>query len=190
MKRKFHYAYVMLAACCLVQGGTLGVIHNCRGIFYGPICRDLGVGQGSFTFYMLFFGLFSCIMLPFAGRVFHRVNIRWLLCGASVIFAGSVMVQAAFQSLAAFYAAGAVQGLTGAYLLFYPVPVLLGNWFRKGRGAAIGFAAATSGLAGAVMSPIGAAMISAWGWRTAAVAFGVISLLMAAPASFLLYLRP
>ena len=50
MKRKFHYAYVMLAACCLVQGGTLGVIHNCRGIFYGPICRDLGVGQGAFTF--------------------------------------------------------------------------------------------------------------------------------------------
>ena len=190
MNRKIHYAWVMLAACCLLQGGTLGVIHNCRGIFYGPICRDLGVGQGSFTFYMLFFGLFSCIMLPFAGRVFHRVNIRWLLCGASVIFAGSVMVQAAFHSLAAFYAAGAVQGLTGAYLLFYPVPVLLGNWFRKGRGAAIGFAAATSGLAGAIMSPIGAAMISAWGWRTAAVAFGVISLLMAAPASFLLYLRP
>lgn len=190
MNRKFHYAYVMLAACCLVQGGTLGVIHNCRGIFYGPICQDLGVGLGSFTFYMLFFGVFSCIMLPFAGRVFHRVNIRRLLCGASVVFAGSVMAQAAFHSLAAFYVAGAVQGLSGAYLLFYPVPVLLGNWFRKGRGAAIGFAAATSGLAGAIMSPIGAAMISAWGWRTASVAFGVISLLMAAPASLLLYLRP
>lgn len=190
MKKKIHYAYVMLAACCLVQGGTLGVIHNCRGIFYGPICRDLGVGLGSFTFYMLFFGLFSCIMLPFAGRVFHRVNIRWLLCGASVIFAGSVMLQATFQSLTAFYVAGAIQGLTGAYLLFYPVPVLLGNWFRKGRGAAIGFAAATSGLAGAVMSPIGAAMIASWGWRAASVALGLISLLMAAPASWLLYLRP
>ena len=190
MKKKIHYAYVMLAACCLVQGGTLGVIHNCRGIFYGPICEDLGVGLGSFTFYMLFFGLFSCVMLPFAGRVFHRVNIRWLLCGASVIFAGSVMLQAAFHSLVSFYVAGAVQGLTGAYLLFYPVPVLLGNWFHKGRGAAIGFAAATSGLAGAIMSPVGAALISGWGWRATSVAFGLISLLMAAPASFLLYLRP
>lgn len=190
MKRKIHYAYVMLAACCLVQGGTLGVIHNCRGIFYGPICQDLHFGLGAFTFYMLFFGIFSCIMLPFTGRVFHKVNIRWLLSGASVIFAGSMMLQAAFHSLASFYVAGAIQGLTGAYLLFYPVPVLLGNWFQKGRGAAIGFAAATSGLAGAVMSPIGAAMIEAWGWRAASVAFGMISLLLAAPASFLLYLRP
>ena len=190
-KKKIHYAYVMLGACCLVQGGTLGVIHNCRGIFYGPICEDLGFGLGSFTFYMLFFGIFSCFMLPFTGRIFHKVNVRLLMGTASVIFAGSMMIQAAFDSLAAFYIAGAIQGLSGAYLLFYPVPVLLGNWFQKGRGAAIGFASAMSGLLGAVMSPIGAAMIEAWGWRAASLAFGLISLLLAAPASFLLlYLKP
>ena len=191
MRNKIHYAYVILAACCLVQGGTLGVIHNCRGIFYGPICEDLGFGIGAFTFYMLFFGIFSCIMLPFTGKIFHKVNVRLLMGVASVVFAGSMMIQATFDSLMSFYIAGAIQGLSGAYLLFYPVPVLLGNWFQKNRGAAIGFASAMSGLAGAVMSPIGAAMIAAWGWRTASLGFGLVSLLMAAPASFLLlYLKP
>ena len=32
-KPHIHRAWWMLVGCCLLQGGTLGIIHNCRGIF-------------------------------------------------------------------------------------------------------------------------------------------------------------
>lgn len=51
---RVHRAWWMLIGCCLLQGGSLGIVHNCRGIFYAPVIEDLGFGMGAFTFYVLF----------------------------------------------------------------------------------------------------------------------------------------
>lgn len=48
--RKIHPAWKMLVGCCLLQGGSLGVIHNCRGIFYDPVIESLDFGMGAFSF--------------------------------------------------------------------------------------------------------------------------------------------
>ncbi|MBR0172211.1 MAG: hypothetical protein IJQ21_05420, partial [Lachnospiraceae bacterium] len=74
-----HKAWAMLAGCCLIQGGSLGLIHNCRGIFYDPVINDLGFGMGAFSFYVLFFGVCSCLVLPVVGRIFDRIDERILL---------------------------------------------------------------------------------------------------------------
>ena len=52
---RIHRAWWMLIGCCLLQGGSLGIIHNCRGIFYDPVIEDLGFGMGAFSFSILFF---------------------------------------------------------------------------------------------------------------------------------------
>ena len=35
--------------CFLIQGGLLGIISNCRGIFYDPVCAELGIKLGKLT---------------------------------------------------------------------------------------------------------------------------------------------
>ena len=40
-KNRLHYAWFILAGCCILQGATLGLINNCAGVFYSPICREL-----------------------------------------------------------------------------------------------------------------------------------------------------
>ena len=98
---RIHRAWWMLIGCCLLQGGSLGIIHNCRGIFYDPVIEDLGFGMGAFSFYILFFGVCSCFVLPFVGKLFRRIDSRILLGGASLVFSGTVFVMGFFQTDAA-----------------------------------------------------------------------------------------
>ena len=99
---RIHRAWWMLIGCCLLQGGSLGIVHNCRGIFYAPVIEDLGFGMGAFTFYVLFFGVCSCIVLPFVGTLFRRIDSRILLGGASLVFSGTVFAMGFFRTLPAF----------------------------------------------------------------------------------------
>ena len=41
-RKKIHYAWFILAGCCIMQGASLGLINNCSGVFYSPVCQDLG----------------------------------------------------------------------------------------------------------------------------------------------------
>ena len=185
-EKRIHRAWGMLAGCCLLQGGSLGLIHNCRGIFYDPIIRELGFGMGAFTFYVLFFGACSCLILPVVGKLFARYDSRLLLGGASFVFAGSAFCMGLFRTLPAFYIAGAFQGLAGAFLMFFPAPYILGNWFKKKTGLAVGISAAVSGFVGVVGNPLGNAIIERFGWRIGYFVFGAVSLLMMLPVSVLL----
>lgn len=188
---KIHRAWIILVGCCLLQGGSLGIIHNCRGIFYTPIIDDLGFGMGAFSFYVLFFGLCSCLILPFMGKLFARFDCRVLLGGASAVFAGTVIAMGFFNTLPAFYIAGAIQGISSGFIMFFPAPLILGNWFKEKTGLAVGISAAFSGLAGVVGNPMGSAVIEHFGWRVGYWFMGGLSFLMMVPVSlFLLRLRP
>lgn len=183
---RIHRAWWMLIGCCLLQGGSLGIIHNCRGIFYDPVIEDLGFGMGAFSFYILFFGVCSCFVLAFVGKLFRKVDSRILLGGASLVFSGTVFVMGFFRTLSAFYIAGAIQGFASAFLMFFPAPYILGNWFHKKRGLAVGLSAAFAGLAGVLGNPLGNAIIRTFGWRTGFFSFGLISLVMMFPVSVFL----
>lgn len=190
-KTKPHKAWLMLFGCCMLQGGSLGLIHNCRGIFYAPIIEDLGFGMGAFTFFLFFFGICSCAILPFISRFFKRIDSRLLLGGASAVFAGTVILMGFFNTLPAFYIAGAAQGVAGAFLLYYPVPLILGNWFKERLGFAVGASSSISGLVGAIANPLGSAIIERFGWRVGYWAMGGLSFVMLVPISvFLLRVRP
>ena len=143
--------------------------------------------MGAFTFFVLMFGVFSCVILPFMGKLFSRYNIRWLLSIASIVFSGSVIAMGFFNTLPAFYIAGAVQGLSGAFLLFYPAPLILGHWFKKKTGLAVGISSAFSGLAGIVGNPVGNAVIEQFGWRAGYFFLGAVALVMLLPVSAFLY---
>ena len=52
-KNRLHYAWFILAGCCILQGATLGLINNCAGVFYSPICKELGFELGKLTMYRM-----------------------------------------------------------------------------------------------------------------------------------------
>lgn len=119
-----HYGYIIVACCCLIMGVDIGLTFSCAGIFYRPVSESLGVSVGSFGIYMSIMYITSTLMLPYAGRLIERYSARWLLTGSSALM-GLVFVSMAFySSLWEFYVAGAVLGLTLAFLLYISFPLL------------------------------------------------------------------
>ena len=47
-KNRLHYAWFILAGCCILQGATLGLINNCAGVFYSPNVPDALLHQFCF----------------------------------------------------------------------------------------------------------------------------------------------
>ena len=85
-RKKIHYAWFILAGCCIMQGASLGLINNCSGVFYSPVCQDLGFEMGKFTFYRMLYSISSALVLPFVAKSFQKLDVRAVISAAAVVF--------------------------------------------------------------------------------------------------------
>ena len=88
MGKKLHYAWLILAGCCILQGASLGLINNCAGVFYSPVCEELGFEMGGFAFYKTLFSISSALALPFVAKSFRKMDVRLVISAAAVVFGG------------------------------------------------------------------------------------------------------
>ena len=190
-QNRSHRPWKIVAGCCCIQGSVLGLLVNCRGLFFEPVCADLGFNIGGFTAYGLFYGLACVIAIPTAAKVLERYDLRVTLTLSSVFMA---LVQALFGSFTRqwhWYAAAALQGMASAFLFSLTTPLLINNWFTQKRGMMLAITGMSSGAVAAIMNPIGSMVIEQLGWRAGYRFFGLLFLLMTLPATiFWLRLRP
>lgn len=183
---KFHYGYVIVACCCLMMGINTGLTFSCAGIFYQPVSQSLGVPVGEFGIYMSVIYVTSALMLPLAGKMLERGSARRLFSLNSllmgIVFAG--MSQA--TSIWHFYIAGAILGITLAFLLYLSFPTLVNRWFHTRVGMMIGICSAASGIGGVVFNPIAGWIITNFGWRIGYGSFALIIIAVVTPLLALL----
>lgn len=180
-QRGVHYGFVIVLCCCLMMGINVGLVFSCAGIFYEPVSRSLGVPVGEFGLYMSIMYVSSTLMLPLAGRMLERGNGRLLFTASSALMGGALLLMALADSLWQFYLAGAILGVTLAFLLYLSFPTLVNRWFRKKVGLMIGVCSAASGVGGMLFNPMAGWIMGEWGWRWAYGAFAVIVLLVVTP---------
>ena len=160
--RRLHPAWLILIACCFLQAGGMGTINNAAGIMVPAVLGDLQFSQGSFMLYFTIQGLCMTAALPVAGKLLPKVSMRVLVSVG--------MVAAA---------------LAAAFAFLLPAPVMIGNWFKKKAGLAMGIAMACSGIGGAVMNPLGGALIQSLGWRPTYAVLALIAAVLVLPFSLL-----
>ena len=181
-----HYGYVIVFCCCLIMGIDVGLPMSCAGIFYQPVSEELGVTVGKFGLYMSFNFLASTLMLSIAGKMMERFSARLLLSLSSIVLGLTFVAMGFFNAVWQFYIAGGVTGATLAFLLYLSFPTLLNRWFRTRVGFFIGVCSAASGIGGILFNPVGAWLITNYGWRTTYGIFGAIVLLVVTPIIALL----
>jgi MFS family permease len=81
----------------------------------------------------------------------------------------------------AFYLLNAIGYVCGGPL---PNQVLLSQWFKEGRGKAMGFAYLGIGIGGALVPWLSYWMVQWWGWRGALRGLGVLIILLAWPMAY------
>ena len=187
--KKIHYAWLILAACCVMQGIGIGIIANCAGIYYSPICQELGFSMGELTFYKTLSGIFSILSLSLAPILFRKMDVRALAFVLILVAGGCNFLMAFGTELWHWYLLGILQGCTlTAFSHFLPVTIL-NNWFNEKIGFAMGLSCAASGGLGMVMSTQLTRVIEQYGWRASAMLNGAVCVGLAAPFVLLVLRR-
>lgn len=190
-RKKIHYAWFILAGCCILQGASLGLINNCAGVFYSPVCEELGFEMGAFSSYRMIYSVCSALALPFVAAALRKFDVRLVLSAAALVLGVCNIAMGSFHALWQWYVSGVIQGTASAFLCMLPAPILLNNWFHEKNGTAVGISAAFSGLMGMIGSSSLGFMIPACGWRMSYVVIGIASMSCILPVSlFILRYRP
>lgn len=187
-KGGLHPAWLIFAACFMLNASTMGIVDNTYGLFYAPVCTAFGWKLSPFTAQRIFFGLSAAVAQIFVEKVYRRFPMKAVMGISQIGYAATAAAFGLQNSLAGFYILSVIQGICGAFVLYLPVPMLLNNWFVKNRGLALGLSASATGLFGAIVSPLLNSIIQSAGWRVGYFVRGALALVVGLPL-VLLFVR-
>ena len=82
---KMHYAWWIMIASAAIYAASVGIIVSCAGLLYRVVAQDFGVGVSEISLYTSIMYLTVTILLPFAGKVLKKFDIRYILTVAGII---------------------------------------------------------------------------------------------------------
>lgn len=185
--RRFHYAYLVVAACIVITFVPCAMVLSCAGIFFTPVSSYFGVPTGTFSLYFSIVNLTLTLALPFGGKLLERIGARILFSACVAIDGAALVAMSFFTEVWQFYIAGVFLGVGVGPLVWLAVPTLVNAWCVKRVGFFVGLCMAFTGIGGVVFNPVGTALIGMGpeGWRMGYLVFGVIILAVALPVAFL-----
>lgn len=143
------------------------------GAFFEPMAAEFGSGSGatSAVFSITAFCYFA--LGSVSGWATDRVGPRpVLLVGAVALGAGLVLTAQVDELWLGYLSYGLGVGV-GVACGYVPMVAVVGAWFERRRGVALGVAVAGIGVGTLVVAPLAALLIDAVGWRTTFVWFGI-----------------
>lgn len=173
----FYYGWVIVANTVAVSFSTRTVMAVATlSVFVVPMTEQLGWSRGLFSGAVSLGGLCAVVVTPFVGRWIDRygsgtlIAVSSLLTGACSIGLSVVSVPWAFYSL---YVPGR---MVFAGPLELSIPTAVSNWFIRRRPLGLAIEAVSKGSGLAVMPLAVQLIIGEWGWRSAWVAMGLLTL--------------
>lgn len=187
---KVHYAWIVLVGCCSLTAG-MGLLLNTGGQWFMVVTEELGVSVSQLSLYFTVQGLCMAATAPFVGKILPKANTRLLLTGCYTVCILAVAAMSQFTEVWQWYIAGGVLGVAGCFVFLIPGPIIIGNWFVKKAGFAIGIAMCFSGVAAAIWNPVVAALIASVGWRMAYLITAAVTAVVVLPCTlFLIKFKP
>ncbi len=124
------------------------------------------------------------------GFLADRIPTRTICLTGAVVLATSLIVAASATALWQFYTIFFIAGAIGGGALFAPVIALVGGWFQKGAGLAIGIASAGQGLGQGMVPFVAGHLIQGLGWQNAMTILGAFAAATLIPLSLLMLQPP
>lgn len=185
--KQSRYPFLMLIGVCFLYAGGLGGVLDAAGVFFVPVCKELGLSRGEIALYLSTYLATSVFVTPFVGRILPRCNIRIVMSVAFIFTALAVAMMGTYTEAWQWWVSGVIFGIAGSFIFIIPGPILITNWFSEKTGMFQGIAAACSGLGAALLSPVYTAIIEAVGWRTAYPIMALIICAMVLPWTILVF---
>ncbi|MGV3011201.1 MFS transporter [Streptococcus thoraltensis] len=174
--------WVVLGVLCGLASAAIGISINTSGVFYSVVAEDLGMLRGSFAFHMTIFSLVTALSALFTPKFLEKLHIRQLLTLSVVVATFATGMMGMATQLWHFYILAAIRGFSTGIFSVFTITYVINHWFKKKNGLATSIALGFSGIMGAIMSPIFAKIIVAFGWRGAYMIEAVTILVLCLPA--------
>ena len=185
----FYGWWIVLVASILSTYGS-GVFYYGFSTFVKPIVKDLAwsmtVVSGAFSIYRLEAG----IAAPIVGYLLDRIGPQKLAFAGGLVMGGGFIYLSQVNAVLPFYAA--IITISFGWSSFsggaFGNP-LVGRWFVKKRGRALGIYNAAAALAGLLVPGV-SYLIVHYGWRSTLLIIGPLTWLIVLPLSFFLKHSP
>lgn len=175
--QNFYPGWLVHVGLFICAGLVVGTSTYTFGLYVIPVTQELNMSRADFSngFICLLLGV--ALMSPVAGRLLDKLSARMLILAGSFMYAVGVTGLTLTDS-----------GLLMMLLILVPISfgytacgVLAVNtvvvrWFKRRRGTALGIMAVSTSTGAFVMVPVTAFMIENFGWRTAMMTNGGITL--------------
>ncbi|MGD2172552.1 MAG: MFS transporter [Gammaproteobacteria bacterium] len=184
------YRWVVLAAAVPIAALVMGQLVNGLAVYFVPLETDLGWARADIAMInsMGLAGLaFGSVLMGFAADRYgvRRIALLGVLVTGLATFAASRA-----SELWQLYALFLFAGLLGGGGISAPLTALVGSWFTRRVGLAIGIIAAAQALGQGGMPFSGAFLVESLGWRDALAAQGLATLAIGLPLAWLLRAPP
>ncbi|OZG61281.1 permease [Bifidobacterium lemurum] len=158
--------WLVFAGCCVLSLVGFGLIVNTAGLYYTPLCEELGISRAQIALASSIMAIATMPTMLLAGGIMKRVDSRVLISVCITVVALLFLLQSFFTQLWQFYVSFALMGVAYVIPISLAPSVLLTNWFEDKLGLAMGIALGISGIGGMIFNPIVSAWITNLGWRS------------------------
>jgi MFS family permease len=155
------------------------------GAFFTPMAAEFHAGSGATS---IFFSITAFLWFTLgivSGSASDRFGTRWVVgVGAVVMGAGLVLTSFVHQLWLGYLTYGIGVGV-GTACGYVPMVAVVGSWFDRRQGLAMGVAISGIGVGTLAGAPAATALISVHGWRQTYLIFGIVSFLVLSVCGFL-----
>ncbi len=188
---RIHYAWIILIGCCSLQAGALGAILISQGVFYVPVCDNLGFARSEFSLWVTAYNIATIFCLPIAGKLIEKYSIRVVMTVSTIAIVLASAAMGTYTEMWQFILSGVIFGSFGSCVFMLPYSSMITEWFSKRAGLAMGIASCVAALAAAAFAPLFQWIIDIQGWRTAYfVQAAIVAILVLPWTLFVFRLRP
>ena len=161
-----HKRWVVASAAFLVATVSIGSYQYIFGLFIEPLETEFGWSRTQISASLSFVAL-GTLTGPFVGRMIDKHGAKPVML-ISVALAGlSFLLRPFMTELWHFYAISALQFVAFNGTVMLPAGRLVGIWFKKNKGRALGLTMMGNNFGGLALTPIIGAVLVVSSWQTA-----------------------
>lgn len=164
--KRFHYAWVICAACVLQMICTGGLFVNVLS-FTLTFIQQTGVTEAQGSMILSVRCMFTLLSVWFAPVYYNKLSLRSGIFAALLLSSAACVINSFGGSAIVYDIGAAVGGIAYGLGGMVPASMMINRWFQKRRGLAIGVCMAGSGLATVAFPPLITTLVSRGSLRTA-----------------------
>jgi sugar phosphate permease len=187
---RIFYGWWIVAIGCVFDAVKGGTYNTGFTLYFLPVLDEMHLSRAATSLPFSLAKLESSLAGPVAGYLIDRFDVRVMLVLGTIV-AGLGFVLLSFTHSYLLFLIVFIGPVTTGFQLGFNHAALaaVNHWFRRKRGLAMAVVQTGQSIGGVVILPLVAFLVLRYGWRAAALASGVV-VLMLLPLAFLVRRAP